>query len=96
MSRRFERRYADMKQYKDAQFIYDCLEAQFKPEQITVSSDANGTQPVWNEKREIVGFTAARLSLLEFLRILVKEEGMSLPEAMRIFLSWATTSRFWM
>ena len=53
-----------------------------EPEQITVSSDANGTQPVWNEKKEIVGFTAARLSLLEFLQILVKEGGMSLSQAL--------------
>ena len=53
-----------------------------EPERITVSSDANGTLPVWNEKKEIVGFTAARLSLLDFLRILVKKEGMSISEAL--------------
>lgn len=52
------------------------------PEQITVSSDANGTQPIWNEKKEIVGFTAARLSLLDFLRILVKDEGMNISAAL--------------
>lgn len=51
------------------------------PEQITVSSDANGSMPIWNEKKEIVGFTAARLSLLDFLRTLL-EEGMSLEEAL--------------
>jgi beta-aspartyl-dipeptidase (metallo-type) len=53
-----------------------------EPEQITVSSDANGTMPVWNERREIIGFQAARLSLFEFLRVLTEKEGMTLPEAL--------------
>lgn len=60
------------------QYFLDMAE----PEQITVSSDANGTMPVWNEKKEIIGFSAARLSLLEFLQVLVKKEKFSLCEAL--------------
>lgn len=52
-----------------------------EPWQITVSSDANGSMPVWNEKKEIVGFTAAKLTLLDFLRTLI-DSGMSMEEAL--------------
>ena len=61
-------------------------------DQITVSSDANGSMPKWNEKREMIGFTAAKLTLLNLLRALVKD-GMPLEKAL-LFMTENTAKRW--
>lgn len=51
--------------------------------QLTMSSDSNGSMPRWNEKREIIGITAAKISSMpEALRALVNNEGMALEDAL--------------
>ena len=63
-----------------------------EPWQLTVSSDANGSMPKWNEKREMIGFTAAELTLLDFLRALL-EDGMPLEKAL-VFVTENTAKRW--
>lgn len=53
------------------------------PELITLSSDSNGSLPMWNEKREIIGIQAAKISTLyDSVRALVLECGVPLEEAL--------------
>lgn len=51
-------------------------------QQVTLSSDSNGSMPRWNEKKELVGLVAASMTTLhETTRVLVRDHGMPLEEA---------------
>lgn len=53
------------------------------PIQITLSSDANGSQPVWNEQKELVGLTAASMdTLYQTTLALINEQGLDLATAL--------------
>ncbi len=56
--------------------------------QITLSSDANGSQPVWNEKKEIIGITAAKMdTLYQTIMALTVEQGLSFADALSVATS---------
>jgi beta-aspartyl-dipeptidase (metallo-type) len=49
---------------------------------VTVSTDGNGSLPVWNEKKEIVGISAGKISNLHrTVLALVREQGVPLEQA---------------
>jgi beta-aspartyl-dipeptidase (metallo-type) len=54
--------------------------------QVTVSSDSNGSMPVFNKKGELVGLTiATERTLLETFRSLVTHKVLTMDEAARLF-----------
>lgn len=57
-------------------------------DRMSVSSDAYGSMPKFNEKKELIGLTYGTPSCLqELLRILVQEAGMPLSDALALFTS---------
>ena len=57
-------------------------------ERITVSSDANGSLPVWDENRKLVGIRKAEISALpETLRALVGKKKLPLERVLPLFTS---------
>lgn len=63
-----------------------CLEKQIPLERITVSSDSNGSIPLFDDQGKLLGLTiATQKDLLEKLRSLVKKNILSLPDALRLF-----------
>ncbi|MBO4288799.1 MAG: beta-aspartyl-peptidase [Lachnospiraceae bacterium] len=51
---------------------------------VTLSSDSNGSMPIWNEKKEMVGIGVGKISMLhDVVRVLVKDLGFSIPDAVR-------------
>ena len=51
---------------------------------VTFSTDSNGSLPIWNEKKEMVGIGAASITALhETIRAMVKMQGCPLEEAIR-------------
>lgn len=65
--------------------IVKALNAGAPLERITVSSDANGSSPRWNDQGEIVGITAASMeSLFNLIKVLVQEEQLSMTEALQL------------
>lgn len=53
-------------------------------EQMTLSSDSNGSQPVWNDKKEIIGITAAKMdTLYGTIRSLVDDFHLDFSEALQ-------------
>lgn len=51
---------------------------------VTMSSDSNGSMPVWNEHNEVIGIQAADASsLFETVRCMHLDEGMSLTDALK-------------
>ena len=59
-----------------------CREA--NPDLLTMSSDSNGSMPKWNDRMEMVGITAAKMTTLyESTRKLVTDCGMPLEQAVR-------------
>jgi len=62
--------------------------------QVTVSSDSNGSMPVFNKKGELVGLTiATEQTLLETFRSLVTHKVLTMDEAARLFA--ANPARFY-
>lgn len=56
------------------------------PERVTMSSDAGGSQPSFNEAGECVGLTyTTSVTLLQELRRMIFREGLSLETALRFF-----------
>jgi beta-aspartyl-dipeptidase (metallo-type) len=56
------------------------------PEQITISSDANGSLPIWDDQRTLIGIRKAEIStLLGSLQALVKKEKLPLEKALVFF-----------
>jgi beta-aspartyl-dipeptidase (metallo-type) len=63
-----------------------CLKKQAPLDHITVSSDSNGSLPVFDEKGILVGLTlATEKSLLENFRLLVQKKILSLQDALQLF-----------
>ncbi len=68
--------------------IMEALKAGAPLERITVSSDANGSSPRWNDQHEIVGITAASTkNLFGLIRLLVQEEQLGMADALRLVTS---------
>jgi len=54
-------------------------------ELITLSSDSNGSMPVWNEKNELIGMAAGSIdTLYETVRSMVVDCGVDLSDAVRL------------
>lgn len=54
-------------------------------EQMTLSSDGNGSMPKWNEKHELIGISAGKVSSNhEVIRCLVRNHGFRLSEAIKL------------
>lgn len=52
---------------------------------VTLSSDGNGSMPVWNEKKEMVGISAGKITTdHETVKALVQNEGVSLSDAVSV------------
>ena len=74
---------ADLK----AQDIIDAIAAGADREHITISSDSNGSLPKWNEKRELIGITYAKMtSLFGQVKALVAK-GMNFEDALPFITS---------
>jgi len=66
--------------------VLRCLEKQIPLDRITVSSDSNGSIPLFDDKGKLLGLTiATQEDLLEKLRALVKKNILSLPDSLRLF-----------
>ena len=51
---------------------------------VTMSSDSNGSMPIWNEKKEVIGIKAAEsTTVFETVIALHKEQGLPLEEALK-------------
>lgn len=60
------------------------LQADVDPGQITISTDSNGSLPRWNDKNEMIGIEAAKMTTLHrAIRALVREQGVDIPTALR-------------
>lgn len=65
--------------------IVAALEAGAPLERITLSSDANGSMPRWNERNEMIGITAASMgSIHKVILALIQEKGLSITEAISL------------
>ncbi len=54
------------------------------PSRITLSSDSNGSMPIWNEKKEMVGIGVGKISMLHDVVLeLVNNCGFSIADAIR-------------
>jgi beta-aspartyl-dipeptidase (metallo-type) len=63
-----------------------CLEKKATISHITVSSDSNGSMPVFDKKGNLIGLTVAtEKSLLENFRFLVRKKILSLQDALSLF-----------
>lgn len=79
---------AGSRQLSVASAIERCLEKNAGLEHITVSSDGNGSLPVFNQKGDLTGLTvASEKSLLINFRFLVKNKITGLPQALKFFSS---------
>ncbi len=68
--------------------IKRCLEKEAPLTHITVSSDGNGSMPVFDKKGNLTGLTVAtEKSLLENFRFLVQKKILSLQDALKLFSS---------
>jgi beta-aspartyl-dipeptidase (metallo-type) len=66
--------------------ILRCLEKQIPLERITVSSDSNGSIPLFDDQGKFLGLTiATQKDLLEKFRLLVKKDILSLEDSLRLF-----------
>ena len=54
-------------------------------DRVTLSSDSNGSMPKWNEKNELIGIEVAKMTtLFECIRILVRDHGLALEQALAL------------
>lgn len=73
------------KSVKPSKAIKYCLEQGVPIENITMSSDGNGSMPIFNEKGEIQGLMVAGMdSLYREFKDLVREEGIKLADALKV------------
>ena len=72
---------------RDARATAECLAKALRlvpPELVTLSSDSNGSMPVWNEKNEMVGIDVGRITTIHrVIRSLVADCGYSVADAVR-------------
>ena len=65
--------------------IVEAIKAGTPLDRITLSSDANGSLPKWNDKNEMIGIVAASMkSLHNVIRELIQVEKMAMPDALRL------------
>ena len=70
---------------RPSQAIKQCLEKGVPIENITMSSDGNGSIPLFDDKGNTQGLLVSRLdSLYQEFKALVKDEGIRLPDALRV------------
>lgn len=51
-------------------------------DRVTLSSDSNGSMPIWNEKKELIGMGVGKITILyDTIRYLITEMGMEVPKA---------------
>lgn len=51
---------------------------------ITLSTDSNGSMPIWNDKAEMVGMGVGRMDTLhELIKILINDQGIELKDAIK-------------
>lgn len=68
-----------------ARDIIEATQAGIPLERMTLSSDANGSLPKWNDKNEMIGIVAASMkSLHNVLKELIQVEKMEVAEALRL------------
>lgn len=78
----------DRDSIKPSKAIMECLERGVPLGRITMSSDGNGSIPLYDEEGNIMGLTVASLeSLHAEFRDLVVEEGLDMSEALQIITS---------
>lgn len=76
----------DNEEISVASAIRLCLEKKAPLARITVSSDSNGSLPVFDQAGNLVGLTiATQKSLLENFRYLIKKNILSLEDALKLF-----------
>ena len=77
--------YADFTAGEETPEILDYVMKKAPLERITLSSDANGSIPIWNDKKEVVRVEAAEISgLYENIKTLVKEYNVDIDIAQRL------------
>ncbi|MCD8221125.1 MAG: beta-aspartyl-peptidase [Clostridiales bacterium] len=70
-----------------AKFVMDAIQ-KVDFELITMSSDSNGSMPIWNEKHEIIGMGVGRMSsLFEAVKILIGEYHLPMEKAVALITS---------
>ncbi|MDO5725214.1 MAG: beta-aspartyl-peptidase [Tissierellia bacterium] len=53
-------------------------------EKITISSDSNGSMPIWNDKKEMIGIGIGRMTTIhDTIKELIKNHGLTIREAIR-------------
>ncbi len=68
---------------ESAEQMVDALE-RCPPELVTFSTDSNGSMPIWNERKEMAGVGAGRISSLhQTICAMVKSKGVPLEQAIR-------------
>lgn len=73
------------KSVKSSKAIKYCIEKGASIENITMSSDGNGSMPLFDEKGNIQGLLVAELdSLYQEFKALVKDEGLKLSDALKV------------
>ncbi|WP_434779569.1 beta-aspartyl-peptidase [Neisseria sp. Ec49-e6-T10] len=73
---------------KPSKAVMQALKAGVALDHITISSDGNGSQPVFNAQGQLTGITVAGFaSLLAELKDMVQKEGLCLSEALQPFTS---------
>lgn len=76
--------YVDISTGPDTPAQMQCLLEEADWSLVTMSSDSNGSLPVWNEKHEAVGIQVASIqSLFDTFRALVRDCGIPLEQALR-------------
>lgn len=67
--------------------VWQCLDAGVPLDHITLSSDGNGSLPIFNERKELIGLgIGSAKTLLETIRVLVNK-GTDLPAALSLITS---------
>lgn len=77
--------YIDFTAGENARKAAEALAAAFRlapPELITLSSDSNGSQPVWNEKKEMIGLGVSKITAIhQVVKSLIADCGLSVADA---------------
>lgn len=88
--------YADFTAGTDAEATAQTIikaRAAIPHDRITLSSDGNGSFPKWNDKKEMIGISAGKITNdHEVVRALVKHEGLTLDDAIELLTVNPATS----
>lgn len=79
--------YIDFTASEDAKATAECLARAFRlvpAGLVTLSSDSNGSMPLWNEKKEMVGLGVGRITVIhQAVKSLITDCGLSVADAVR-------------